>query len=227
MKRKIGFTGFTLAEVLITLGIIGVVAALTIPSLLQKANDRARIEALKKAYSTISNAYNLAINENGTAETWDLTGTGSPVGAQTFVDKLVPYMKIVSQINGGSFNTVKLQDGSEFNFFVWTANCSSPQSVGNVCGTIYYIVKPEKLNTNGKNVFWFWVLKNKILPMGIPSDTSYSFASNCARANLATGSDITGPSTVGRGCTAWALQQDNMDYLYCDGLSWNGPSKCP
>lgn len=33
--------GFTLAEVLITLGIIGVVAALTIPTLMQNYKDRA------------------------------------------------------------------------------------------------------------------------------------------------------------------------------------------
>lgn len=37
MKRY----GFTLAEVLITLGIIGVVAALTIPTLIQNYKDRA------------------------------------------------------------------------------------------------------------------------------------------------------------------------------------------
>lgn len=39
--------GFTLAEVLITLGIIGVVAAITIPSLISKV-QKAQIEALVK-----------------------------------------------------------------------------------------------------------------------------------------------------------------------------------
>ncbi|MBP7211391.1 type II secretion system protein, partial [bacterium] len=49
---------FTLAEVLITLGIIGVVAALTIPTLMQRTQDREAISALKKFYSTLSSAYN-------------------------------------------------------------------------------------------------------------------------------------------------------------------------
>ncbi len=40
---------FTLAEVLITLGIIGIVAALTIPTLMQNANERANVVAPKKA----------------------------------------------------------------------------------------------------------------------------------------------------------------------------------
>ncbi len=42
-QHRIGFwlRGFTLAEVLITLGIIGVVAALTIPTLMQNYKSRA------------------------------------------------------------------------------------------------------------------------------------------------------------------------------------------
>ena len=39
---------FTLAEVLVTLGIIGVVAALTIPSLTNKVPDQKHMAALKK-----------------------------------------------------------------------------------------------------------------------------------------------------------------------------------
>ena len=44
-------TGFTLAEVLITLGIIGVVAALTIPSLMTAYNKHITETRLKKFYS--------------------------------------------------------------------------------------------------------------------------------------------------------------------------------
>ncbi|MBQ7450253.1 prepilin-type N-terminal cleavage/methylation domain-containing protein [bacterium] len=43
---------FTLAEVLITLSILGVVAALTIPSLVNRQNELAAITKLKKAIST-------------------------------------------------------------------------------------------------------------------------------------------------------------------------------
>lgn len=55
---------FTLAEVLITLGIIGVVAAMTMPALINKANDRAAIAQLKKTYSILSQALLLAKNEH-------------------------------------------------------------------------------------------------------------------------------------------------------------------
>ena len=46
MSKRIAFT---LAEVLITLGIIGVVAALTIPTLIQKYEKQVYITQLKKA----------------------------------------------------------------------------------------------------------------------------------------------------------------------------------
>lgn len=57
------FTAFTLAEVLITLGIIGVVAAMTIPTLMNKTQDREFKTAYKKAYSDLSQAFAQAINE--------------------------------------------------------------------------------------------------------------------------------------------------------------------
>ncbi|MDD3238143.1 MAG: type II secretion system protein [Candidatus Gastranaerophilales bacterium] len=47
---------FTLAEVLITLVIIGVIAAMTIPSLLNNTNKQETITSLKKSYSVLSQA---------------------------------------------------------------------------------------------------------------------------------------------------------------------------
>lgn len=57
--------GFTLAEVLITLGIIGIVAAMTIPTLMNKTNDAELKTAAKKAFSVANQAYLMAANENG------------------------------------------------------------------------------------------------------------------------------------------------------------------
>ena len=52
LKQK----AFTLAEVLITLSIIGVVAAMTVPTLMSNTSNQQHVTALKKAYSTLSNA---------------------------------------------------------------------------------------------------------------------------------------------------------------------------
>lgn len=56
--------GFTLAEVLITLGIIGIVAAMTIPTLMNKSQDNQFKVAYKKAYSSASQAW-LQAHGNG------------------------------------------------------------------------------------------------------------------------------------------------------------------
>lgn len=49
--------GFTLAEVLITLGIIGIVAALTLPVLINNFKKQQYVNQLKKSYSEISNTF--------------------------------------------------------------------------------------------------------------------------------------------------------------------------
>ena len=71
LRIKRNNLGFTLAEVLITLGIIGVVVALTMPSLIANYQKQETIARLKKVYSTISNTYMYAINSYGTSEKWN------------------------------------------------------------------------------------------------------------------------------------------------------------
>ena len=67
---------FTLAEVLITLGIIGVVAAMTIPTLVQSYKKKVVESRLVKFYSTMQQAIKLSEIENGPISTWDEIGTG-------------------------------------------------------------------------------------------------------------------------------------------------------
>ena len=50
---------FTLAEVLITLGIIGVVASMTLPALINQTRAKELQTGLKKAYSVLQTAYKL------------------------------------------------------------------------------------------------------------------------------------------------------------------------
>ena len=63
--------GFTLAEVLITLGIIGVVAAMTMPTLINQTNGAQYKAAYKKALSAISQAVtlNVALDDASFADT--------------------------------------------------------------------------------------------------------------------------------------------------------------
>ena len=55
---------FTLAEVLITLGIIGIVAALTIPTLVKKYQEKVMVTKVKQAHSQLINAIQLYVAKN-------------------------------------------------------------------------------------------------------------------------------------------------------------------
>lgn len=59
-------SGFTLAEVLVTLGVIGIVAAMTLPSVINKIKEKQNIAMWKKKYSEIANIYNLVKDEFST-----------------------------------------------------------------------------------------------------------------------------------------------------------------
>ena len=82
---------FTLAEVLITLGIIGVVAAITLPTVVQNYQKQATVAKLKKAYTTINQAVLLSIAENGDYADWDKP---TEIGDEKYFEKYwLPYLK--------------------------------------------------------------------------------------------------------------------------------------
>lgn len=59
------FKGFTLSEVLITLTVIGVVAAITLPPLIQNYQKQVLVNQLKKSYSTVSQAFQKMMTDDG------------------------------------------------------------------------------------------------------------------------------------------------------------------
>ena len=69
MKKR---NAFTLAEVLITLGIIGIVAAMTLPTLVQQNQKKVAATRLKQAYSQIYQAINMAQADYGDMKNWDV-----------------------------------------------------------------------------------------------------------------------------------------------------------
>nr|QGT49813.1 hypothetical protein Melaina855_2000 [uncultured Candidatus Melainabacteria bacterium] len=83
--------GFTLAEVLITLGIIGVVAAMTIPGLMTKYQQEQTVVKLKKAISVINQAYRLSYDDIGEPI------SSFDIGAEEyFKNYWAPYIKVLS-----------------------------------------------------------------------------------------------------------------------------------
>ena len=144
LKRKCAFTlseydthadppnkqckyAFTLAEVLITLGIIGVVAAITLPSVIQNYRNHSVEAKLKKFYSTFNQAVLRSIADNGDIEIWfedssvflteDENGKLSSPGLEWFNRYIGKYMNIV-EVKKSVINTplFQLSDGTSFAF---------------------------------------------------------------------------------------------------------------
>ena len=129
LRRK---AAFTLAEVLITLGIIGVVAAMTIPSMIVKHQKQVTAKRLEQTYSILYQAVNHAQADYGDISSWGMVGSTSmdqdnPTQVQdlitSFADKyLVPYLKLTSSplysnnIARQGYVYPKTKDGRSYNF---------------------------------------------------------------------------------------------------------------
>lgn len=84
---------FTLAEVLITLGIVGVVAAMTMPTLIADYQKQVTVNKLKKTYSVLSQAIKLSENDNGSMKEWVYRYGYQDPNPSTFGTYIAPYLK--------------------------------------------------------------------------------------------------------------------------------------
>ena len=75
---------FTLAEVLITLGIIGVVSAMTLPTLITNYQKRATVAKLKRAYSVIKQAYLMSYDQVGDLKYSEIQALGKDSYFKTY-----------------------------------------------------------------------------------------------------------------------------------------------
>lgn len=84
---------FNLAEILITLGVLGVVAALTMPMLIANYQKKQTVESLKQAYSLLQHAYEFAQQDYGSIEYWNYKNMSNVAIRDTF---FLPYFKSAS-----------------------------------------------------------------------------------------------------------------------------------
>ena len=244
---------FTLAEVLITLVIIGVVAALTIPNLMQKYQEQATVKKVQKVYSNISNAYAMAIKDNGLADEWDWGGLASPEGAQNALSKISPYLnkiKLCTNRNNPESGTFcpeyvvfKSLDGSQapaanYNSSGFFAKAMLPDGVMLMLTTVskdckFYYGTGQLASTCGALFVDINGAKKPnqygvdIFMFFLTKDSVIPRGTKNAAYSFETGCNkgITDHNN-GSECAAWVVYKGNMDYLHCNDLSWTGKDKC-
>ena len=247
---KFCLVAFTLAEVLITLGIIGVVAAITLPSLIQRNIEKQRVAQLKKAYSELSQAYNLAIAENGSPTEWGMGGMYEKKSHYIMANNMRKFLKLSvdcvdmtaeqTRVNCGHDNLysdypyqydksirrlVVLSDGTLVNIRTYTGLCNFYYgSIENICGVISVDLNgATSPNRNGEDKFDIFITRDKLIPAGIEG-ALLSFEKACNRKIAQPFPAYTDGNMYA--CTAWVLYNENMDYLHCDDLSWGGKHSC-
>ena len=155
LKRE---NAFTMAEVLITLGIIGIIAAMTLPSLIQRKQEKVTVTRLKKAYSILSQTYDRLTYEDGSDPTgWGLGFMDDQQSHVILANKFLPYLNVIQNCIGKdsdyvskhctkiynyspSYSSVRLIDGMTIIFRSWYGDChinaGNEKHLQNVCGAI-------------------------------------------------------------------------------------------
>ena len=194
MRRK--NKAFTLAEVLITLGIIGVIAALTLPTLVQNANSAKTGPELANAVNTLENAIQQFMTDNNADY---ISVAMEKAGGGTTLQELFNSYLFEHSVGGGYIKAVNLTNdtylpsssvkwsgaagGLSGNGAAWVLqnksmlrvevnDCALNTATDAVCGVIFYTsgyqkkVQDNKLVT-GRDVFKINVVNNgSVLPEG-------------------------------------------------------------
>ena len=214
--------GFTLAEVLITLVIIGVVAALVISPLINTYVESSTVSKVKKGLSILGQAKKLAEVQNGPIEGWNFGAGSSTQTVTQFWNYLKPHISFVKECSGigcyqndgiyylngsyysnynsySSYQKIILADASVMWFRTGggdeSGKCSAPNGgVENACAIFWYDVNGDKSpNALGRDVFVYIMSIDGVYP---------HMGNNCSK------------NSTGWGCAAYIIKNGNMNYLH-------------
>ena len=191
-SRKIAFT---LAEVLITLGIIGVVAAMTLPNFIANYKNKVIAKQLQKTYSALSQAISMAQAEYDDISQWPIQDGNLEAIDTIFKDYLKPHLNIVKECRNSTecfphadgalhYYTFILADGSQVLLDVWNHQENTDDlfwTYGVMSASKHYVYSQfltftidvngnKKPNKSGEDIFIFILAKNGLIPLGLDYD---------------------------------------------------------
>lgn len=188
--------GFTLAEVLITLGIIGVVASLTLPAIINSSKSIVLQCQLKSAYKIILDAFTKMTIDLGEIQTFGGQNDFYPI-YKTYFNKIIDcgYSNpdenlcmsranshggnsnshndlVYKTFNGNQIDTDNFDDGQ---FVLSNGMLVMLQSHGTTFISVDINGKPKGPNRLGQDVFTFQVMSTgKLMPMGATGTIYYT-----------------------------------------------------
>lgn len=146
---------FTLSETLITLGIIGVVAALTMPAVITNYQKKQTSAQLKKAYSTFAQALVQAQYEFGDASSWTVTEPSSSYEDnlayfETYWKPYIKTIKVCKTMNECGYDITGYASLSNKNNYVYYGQFANVPGFIYGDGTYAYL-RPYNLNSTEDN----------------------------------------------------------------------------
>ena len=255
LSRRNERKAFTLAEVLITLGIIGVIAALTISSIVSHYQEKQTISQLKKSYSLLSQAFASAINDNGTIDGWCERGDFDACSV-IMNDIIQPYFSVVRKcfsVDKKCFaykyrhlndsrelsltyerSQFLVNDGASF-MILASAGSNHPQNwcknfLSDTTNNYFFNCGYAYVDVNGPkrpNVLGRDVFIFKIYKDGIrPGGTPADDIWTEEFKNQCLGQAGGLGDDEAAWCAGWVLINENMDYLHCKDLDWETKTSC-
>ena len=223
---------FTLAEVLITLGVLGVVAAMVMPTLMSEFQERVWITRLKHTAAVLSQAYLMASKDHGVSAEWNHSGSNQE-RARRYYDYLKDYIQkpLISNTRftytiydlHGNQTSLGMQQRTQFGFvlnngtiisIMATASNGHTDDNGNYheygenhyfVGLVVDVNGQQRPNILGKDIFLLFFEPNKVVIEG------YDLWWVTRRSCSLTEKDAW---HAGGACATWVLKMGNMDYLH-------------
>lgn len=219
-KRLIAFT---MAEVLVVLGILGVTAAITLPNLNDDIEERKVVSKLRKIYAEFQAINETIVQTYGSPTDWNVASTTTAANMTT---RYGDYFKELAGVKidcgvaidsrcfntakwpgNGSFRKFLMKDGSSVAILI-NAKSSLALSEG-IWGEVGIDVNgPSGENQPGYDIFRF--------PL-------------CAKRGLATAcvNNLLPDDEFGQYAGEWVIKAGNRDYLKCeDDLNWRTKRTC-
>lgn len=220
--------GFTLSEILITLGIIGIVAAMTLPNLMQKSQEKEIVARLQKDYSLLSQAFMHAQNEYGEFSSWNVIDNNQASTRECF-SYIEPFLKIAKKCDNKSGCWAKTTKSLSGQTAQWSGNgyfgvhyigftlLDGTNVVFDLCNSNYAyfglpndIISPfaffvvdvngdRKPNIFGRDIFAFALTDKGLIPFGVGNNSQ-----NC--------NPSINNNTSGYGCTYKVLREKAINY---------------
>lgn len=240
-----------MAEVLITIAIIGIVAAITVPNLISKHKEKTTVTRVNVIYSKLLEGFRLMIEENGTIDTYGSTSDERTLKVNELLPKYIKglspcaysydcfndlykfkYVNDTDKVGRTRIATFKMVDGAVLQFGI-DSGCTQTMAMdqkneyGYAYGTYGMGCGSLVIDLNGRlgpNVSDIDFFKFRIVTDGIiPAGSSKETVWTQTFLDQCLENRA---HNLGN-CTAWVIANKNMDYLHCpEKLGWDKASSC-